>query len=223
MMFKIWGRPTSGCTQRSLWCIEEAGIPFQFTLASAIMGPNGHISKGGKPFGLVDTPEYLRMNPNGTVPTIDDDGFILWESNAILAYIALHKEPELYARDDRTFARAVAWGSWSNQHLDPPMTDLVLHITRLAKHLRDPSKVEKSKVDMLNQVRTLEEQLATRPYLAGDTLTIADISVAPAVYRWQLFDSDRSPLPNVDAWIERLSRRPAFQKHIMPREYHFDD
>ncbi len=221
-MLKIWGRPTSGCTQRSLWCIEEAGIPFQFTLASAIMGPQGHISKGGKPFGVVDTPEYLKMNPNGTVPTIDDEGYILWESNAILAYIALSKKPELYGRDEHTFGRAVAWGAWSNGHLDPPMTDLVLHYTRLAKHLRDESKVRTSKVDMAKQVQTLERELATKPYLAGDIFTIADISVAPAVYRWQLFDTERQPLPNVDGWIERLSQRPAFQKHIMPREYHFD-
>ena len=222
-MLKIWGRPTSACTQRSLWCIEEAGIPYEFTLASAIMGPKGHISKGGEPFGVVDTPEYRLMNPNGTVPTIDDDGFVLWESNAILAYIALSKKSDLYADDSRTFGQAVAWGSWSNEHLDPPMTDLVLHFTRLAKHLRDPAMVDKARGDMAKQARTLEGQLVTRPYLAGDNFTIADISVAPAIYRWQLFDDARPPLPNVEAWVERLAQRPAFQRHVRPREHHFDD
>lgn len=220
-MLKIWGRPTSGCTQRSLWCLEEAGVPFQFTLASAIMGPNGHISKGGEAFGVVDTPEYLRMNPNGTVPTIDDDGYILWESNAILAYIALSKKPELYGNDPHMFGRAVAWGSWSNGHLDPPMTDMVLHYTRLAEHLRDKAKADRSMTDMAKQVKTLERELESKPYLAGDVFTIADISAAPSVYRWHLFDAERSPSPNVDAWIARLSDRPAFRKHIMPREYHF--
>jgi glutathione S-transferase len=222
MMLRIWGRPTSGCTQRSLWCLEEAGVPFQFTLASAIMGPNGHISKGGKPYGVVDTPEYLRMNPNGTVPTIDDDGYILWESNAILAYIALHKKPDLYGNDHHMFGRAVAWGSWSNGHLDPPMTDMVLHHTRLADHLRDKQKAAQSMIDMAKQTKTLERELESKPYLAGDAFTIADISAAPAVYRWHLFDDNRAPSPNVDAWIARLSERPAFRKHIMPREYHFD-
>lgn len=221
-MLRIWGRPTSGCTQRTLWCLDEAEVPFQFTLASAIMGPSGHISKGGKPFGVVDTREYLAMNPNGTVPTIDDDGYVLWESNAILAYIALNKKSDLYANDDKVLSRAVAWGSWSNGHLDPPMTDLVLHYTRLAAHLRDPAKVETSKVEMRKQVQTLERQLASQPYLTGDSFTIADISVAPAVYRWQLFDEDREATPNVDAWIARLSERVPFRKHIMPREYHFD-
>jgi glutathione S-transferase len=221
-MLKIWGRPTSGCTQRALWCLEEAGIPFQFTLASAIMGPAGHISKGGKPFGVVDTPDYLKMNPNGTVPTINDDGYILWESNAILAYVALNKDPKLYANDNHVFGHAVAWGSWSNGHLDPPMTDMVLHYTRLAPHLRDEAKVTKSKADMAKQVQTLEKQLASQPYLAGEQFTIADISAAPAVYRWQLFDEERAPVRNVDAWMARLAERPAFRKHIAPREYHFD-
>jgi glutathione S-transferase len=76
-------------------------------------------------------------------------------------------------------------------------------------------------VDMAKQVVTLERELETKPYLAGDTFTIGDISAAPAVYRWYLFDENRKPSPNVDAWIARLSERPAFQKHIMPREYHF--
>jgi glutathione S-transferase len=220
-MLKIWGRPTSGCTQRVLWSLEEAGVPFQFTLASAIMGPDGHISKGGKPYGVVDTPEYKKMNPNGTVPTIDDEGYILWESNAILAYVALNKKPELYGNDNQTFGRAVAWGSWSNGHLDPAMTDMVLHHTRLAEHLRDKEKAKASMADMAKQVQTLERELENKPYLAGDTFTIGDISAAPAVYRWYLFDEHRKPSPNVDAWVDRLSERPAFQKHIMPREYHF--
>lgn len=222
-MLKVWGRPTSGCTQRALWCLDEAGLSYQFTLASAVMGPNGHVSKGGKPFGVVDSAEYLQMNPNGTVPTIDDDGYILWESNAILAYVALSKKPELRGPDEHAFARALAWGAWSNGHLDPPMTDLVLHFTRLASHLRDPAKVEAARTGMAKQVKTLERELADKPYLAGDSFTIADISVAPAVYRWQLFDEARPELPALEAWIGRLSERPAFQKHVMPREYHFDD
>ena len=74
-MLKIWGRPTSACTQKALWGLEETVIDYELTLASGTMGPDGHVSKGGAAFGIVDTPEYRAINPNGTVPTIDDEGF----------------------------------------------------------------------------------------------------------------------------------------------------
>ncbi len=186
------------------------------------MGPNGHISKGSEPFGIVDTPQYRAMNPNGKLPTIDDEGFILWESNAILAYIALTYAPELYSGDKQVLARAIAWGSWSNEHLDPPITSLVLHVTRLASHLRDPAAVARGLKDMARELPVVDAQLARQPYLAGEDFTIADISVAPAIHRWMLFAPDRPRLPHIDAWHERLAGRSAFQKHIAPLEFHFD-
>ena len=88
-MLKIWGRPTSACTQKALWGLEETEIDYELILASGTMGPDGHVSKGGAAFGLVDTAEYRSMNPNGTVPTINDDGFTLWESNVIVRYLSM--------------------------------------------------------------------------------------------------------------------------------------
>ena len=93
-MLKIWGRPNSIHTQRVLWTCAEAEVPYELILASATMGPDGHISGGGKPYGIVDTPSYRAMNPNGTVPTIDDDGYVLWESNVISRYLAQKYAPE---------------------------------------------------------------------------------------------------------------------------------
>jgi len=88
---KVWGRPTSINTQRVRWALADSDIPHELILASATMGPNGHVSKGGAAFGIVNTAAYRAMNPNGTVPTIDDDGFILSESNAILIWLALKR------------------------------------------------------------------------------------------------------------------------------------
>ena len=85
--------------------LAEIGLEFEFILASAEMGPAGHVSKGNKPFGVVDTPEYRAKNPNGRVPTIDDDGFVLWESNSIIRYLAMQYAPDmLYGNDIKTFA-----------------------------------------------------------------------------------------------------------------------
>jgi hypothetical protein len=77
-MIRVWGRPTSIHTQRVLWALTDADLGYELILASATMGPQGHVSKGGAPFGVVDTPAYRAKNPNGTVPTIEDDGFVLY-------------------------------------------------------------------------------------------------------------------------------------------------
>jgi glutathione S-transferase len=219
-MIKIWGRPTSICTQRVLWCLEEAGLAYQLMLASGTMGPRGHVSKGGKPFGFVDTPEYLKMNPTGQIPTIDDDGFVLWESNAIVMYLALNYAPGLYQSDVRIFSQASAWMSWSNQYLDPPLAELVLHRVRLPEDQRDAATVENCNDAMSNSLTILDRHLSTRSYVAGEEAGIAEFSIAPGIQRWFLFDLPRPALPHVEAWMARLSERPAFRKLIMPQEYH---
>lgn len=219
-MLTIWGRPNSGCTQRSLWALEEAAVPYRLILASSIMGPDGHISTGAKPYGVVDTPEYLAMNPNGVVPTIKEGDFTLWESLAVVSYVALHHGRHLYGNDLATFTRGVQWGAWANQHFDPPMYVFVFHLVRLAAELRDPVLVEESRKTMIKKLQILEGQLGKSAYLAGDDFTIADILVAPAVHRWFLFDLERPAMPGLEAWHARLSERPAFQKHVAPRELH---
>ena len=89
MAIRLWGRPSSARTQKILLALAAIGLEFEFILASATMGAGGHTSKGNTPYGVVDTPEYQRLNPNGKVPTINDDGYVLWESNAILLYLAM--------------------------------------------------------------------------------------------------------------------------------------
>lgn len=219
-MIKIWGRPTSICTQRALWCLEEANVPYELILASGTMGPDGHISKGGESFGIVDTPEYLRMNPNGRIPTIADDDFVLWESNAIVMYVALKYAPHLYKESVDSFSQAAAWMSWSNQYLDPPLTDLVLHLVRLPDDQRDPVIVTRWNETMANSLKILDQHLSSRSYVAGNEPGIAEFSIAPGVHRWLLFDLPRPSLPHVLDWHARLCERPAFRRLIFPRECH---
>ena len=126
-MLKIWGRRNSVHTQRVLWACEEAGLQFDLILASATMGPDGHVSGGGSAFGVVDTPEYRTINPNGTIPTIDDNGYILWESNSISRYLAQTYAPKaLFGDDIRTLGLASQWMDWTNTQLEPALHILVM-------------------------------------------------------------------------------------------------
>lgn len=220
-MIRIWGRQTSICTQRALWALDEAGCGYDMTLASGTMGPDGHVSKGGQPFGIVDTPAYRAMNPNGTVPTIDDDGYVLWESNAIVIYVAAkYARERLFGDDARTLARSSQWMSWTNEHLEPLLHKLVMHLVRLPPAERSAGETKLAFDTILRPLAILEKELASRPFLAGDNFTIGDIPAGCAVHRWMLFAQSRPSLPNVEAWHRRISERPGFVRHVAPVENH---
>lgn len=220
-MLKIWGRRNSIHTQRVLWICTEIGLPFELILASATMGPDGHISGGGGAFGVVDTAEYRAMNPNGTIPTIDDDGFVLWESNTICRYLAQTHDPQaLFGDDLKTLGLASQWMDWTNTQLEPALHILVMELVRLAEDERNPANVEETRRGVLPALQRLDNHLGTRPYVAGDRFTIGDIAPAATSYRWTLFDLDGPPMPNLAAWLSRLGERDGFREHVAPPEYH---
>ena len=184
-MIKIWGRPNSICTQRALWACAEADVDYDLELASATMGPDGHVSQGGQPFGHVDTPAYRAMNPNGTVPTIDDSGTILWDSIAIVAHVATKYGPDaLYRGSDEVMAKALQWMCWTNEHLEPLLHTLVMEVVRLAPDLRDPADLERARQETITKLEIIDRQLATRRYLADDEFTMGDIPAGATVYRF---------------------------------------
>jgi glutathione S-transferase len=209
---KLWGRPTSGRTQKVLWTLEEIGLKFDFILASATMGPGGHVLKGNTPFGIVDTPEYRAMNPNGRVPTIDDDGFVLWESNSIVRYLAMQYAPDLlYGNDIRTFASASRWLDWENNELLPPQHEMVMHLIRLPEAQRDPRALAKARQAFQNRLRIAEEQLGRTRHICGERFTYGDIPLGIRVHRWHVLGLAAGTFPNVDRWYAEIAARPAFQ------------
>ena len=220
-MLKIWGRPDSICTQRVLWTCVEAGVAFDLTLASATMGAAGHVSTGAEPYGIVDTPWYRARNPNGTVPTIEDDDFVVWESNAIVAYLAAkYTGGKLYGSSHQTFARALQWMSWTNQYLEPALHTLVMECVRLPPGDREPGAAEAAARDIAPALAILERHLATHQYMTGDAFTMGDIPAGAAFHRWKLFAMDGPATPHADAWLQRLASREGFRRHVAPRELH---
>ena len=222
-MLRLWGRPTSGRTQKVLWTLAEIGLPFELVLASGEMGPGGHVSKGNKPYGLVDTPEYRAMNPNGRVPTIDDEGFVLWESNSIVRYLAMQYAPELlYGKDTRTFASASRWLDWENNELLPPQHDMVMHLIRLPERQRDRQKLEKARLDFIRRLEIMEVELGRTCFMCGERFTFGDIALGLRVHRWRLFALEAPAMPNIDRWYREISARPAFHVWTAQPEHHLE-
>jgi glutathione S-transferase len=217
---RLWGRPTSTNTQRVLWTLAEAGRPYEFTLASGTTGESGYVWQGHQPYGIVDKPEYRAMNPNGTIPTLDDDGFVIWESIAIVQYLARKYAPALLGGGEAAFARALQWMIWTNHALEPTMHTLVMHRVRLPKERRSEEAVEGARQDALQKLAILEARLAQADYIAGDTFGIGDIPAGIAIRRFLHFGLTHPRLPAIERWMARLGEREGFRKHVAPRENH---
>ncbi|MCG8545964.1 MAG: glutathione S-transferase family protein [Alphaproteobacteria bacterium] len=214
-MLKLWGRPTSARTLKVLWALGEIELNFEFILASATMGPDGSVDKGNAPFGVVDTPEYRAMNPNGTVPTIDDDGYILWESNSIVRYLAMKYAPDLlYGDDIETFGSASRWMDWENNELLHGQHTLVMQLVRLPEAQRDPKEIEVARDELIRPFGILDDQLSRTAYIAGDRFTMGDIPIGIRAHRWHLFDVEKPSMPNLERWYAAIQSRPAFQKWV---------
>lgn len=201
--------------------MAEIGLDFEFTLASATMGAGGHVSKGGAPYGVVDTQDYRVMNPNGTVPTIDDDGFVLWESNSIVRYLAMQYAPDLlYGDNVQTFASASRWMDWENNELLHGQHILVMQLVRLPDDQRNPAELEAARQELLKPFGILDNALSHSPYVAGDRFTMGDIPLGIRAHRWYLFDIERPAMPNLERWYAAIRERPAFQKWIADPAHH---
>ena len=210
-MLKLWGRPTSARTLKVLWALAEIGIEFDFILASATMGPEGSVDKGNRPFGVVDTAEYRAINPNGTVPTIDDAGFTLWESNSIVRYLAMKYAPDLmYGGDIETFALASRWMDWENNELLHGQHTLVMQLIRLPENQRDPAEVEAARQDLIPKFRMIDDQLGRTRFIAGERFTMGDIPLGIRAHRWHLFGVERPPMANLARWYDEIRARPGF-------------
>ena len=200
-MLKIWGRTNSVNVKKALWCAEELGLQYQ------------RIDAGLK-FGVVDTPEYRRMNPNGLVPTIEDDEFVLWESHAIVRYLAAkHGAGSLWPGDPRQRADADRWMDWAFT-FQAAFRPVFWGLIRTPPEKRDGAAIEDGRLKSGKLLDILDDVLAGRRYVAGESLTMGDIPMGCHVQLWMRLPIDRPRHPHLEAWFARLLERPAYRKVV---------
>ena len=201
---KIWGRLSSSNVQAVLWCLAELNLPFERINAGYI-------------HGVVDSPEYLAMNPNGLVPTLTDgDEPPLFETGAILRYLAGQYAPESFWPTDAVQrAQTDKWTEWAKINIALKFIAPVFWlVVRTAPSRQNPETIAANLKILEKYLRIADDRLGTQQYLAGSDFTLADIQMGHCLYRYYDIAIERPDLPNLRRYFDRLSSRPAYQKYV---------
>jgi len=200
---KIWGRANSINVQKVLWAADECGLKYDRTDVGGAFGGN-------------DQKWYLDMNPNGVVPTIDDGGRVIWESNSAVRYLsAKYAAGTLWPNDPGQRSDADRWMDWQLSTISEPMRVCFWGLIRTPPEKRDMAVIRAGQESTEGALRLLDKYLANRPWMIADHLTVADIPLGCVAYRWYALPIERPELPNLRAWYQRLTARPAFAQHVM--------
>jgi glutathione S-transferase len=202
-MLRVWGRTNSINVQKVMWAVGELGLAHE------------RLDAGGA-FGGLDSEDYGARNPNRRIPTIDDEGVVVWESNACVRYLAARYDSGgFWPEDPAARAQADMWMDWQQTTLIPDMTVVFWGLIRTPEDQRDHGAIEAAAERLGVTWRVLEAHLAGRRFVLADRLTIGDIPVGAACHRYLGLPIERPALPNVEAWYERLKQRPPYREHVM--------
>ncbi|HFJ4509901.1 TPA: glutathione S-transferase family protein [Salmonella enterica] len=204
-MITLWGRNNSTNVKKVLWTLEELELPYDQILA------------GGK-FGVNQDADYLAMNPNGLVPLLKDDetDLLLWESNAIVRYLAAqYGQNRLWVDNPARRAEGEKWMDWANQTLSPAHRVLLMGLVRTPPEKRDQAAIEAGIEKCDSLFALLDDALARQPWFSGDNFGTGDIAIAPFVYHLLNVGLKWTPRPNLERWYQQLTERPAFRKVVM--------
>ena len=198
-MRKLWGRLTSVNVQKAVWALDEAGLPFE------------RVEAGGT-HGIVRDAAYLAMNPNGLVPTLEEDGFALWESNAILRYVASIAPALAPPTDARERALVEQWLDWQTTSFTPAMRDAFWQLFRSQNP--DGSVIAASMAKGEEHAEILDAHLSDRAFVVGERFGIADIALGCAAHRWLNLPAERIERPAIRRWYDRLSTRAGARRAL---------
>ncbi len=203
-MIKIWGRNNSSNVQKAMWAVGELKLECQ------------RIDIGGA-FGMNKEPPYLAMNPNGLVPTLEEeDGFLLWESNSIIRYLAgkHDKAGVLEPKDAHARALASQWMDWQLSVVAPAITPAFWGLIRTPEEKRDMPAIKSSQERTVVTMQIMDRQLAKTKFLAGDAFSCGDIPVGVMCHRYRQLVPGRPATPHLDRWYDAIAARAAFHEHV---------
>lgn len=204
-MLRIWGRKNSINVQKVLWCCGELGLEFERIDA-------------GMQFGVNDTAEYRAKNPNGLVPTLEDGRFVLWESHAIVRYLARgHGMGTLWPSDAQVAADADRWMEWYSTTLWNAMRPVFWNLVRTPPEKRNMAEVAENHKKLVAYFGIVDRELGAngKSYMVGAQFSMGDIPLGVAAFRWYNLPIERPSLQHLDRWYQRLCERPAYREHCM--------
>lgn len=187
-----------------MWAVGELGLAHE------------HIDAGG-PFGGLDTEEFGELNPNRRVPVIDDGGTVVWESHAIVRYLAAkYGAGSLWPEDPGLRSQSDMWTDWTLSELQPAFLGGVFwNFYRTPEEQRNWPLIRQGIARTAILFRLLDRHLGRNQFIAGNTLTFGDIPAGAQLYRYFNLEIDRPELPYVEAWYARLQEREAYRTHVM--------
>ncbi|MEM7319410.1 MAG: glutathione S-transferase family protein [Pseudomonadota bacterium] len=204
-MLKIWGRKSSSNVQALMWCVGELDLAYE------------RVDIGHR-FGGTDTPEFLALNPNGTVPVLQDGtGVPMWETGAILRYLAAeYGKDSFWPSDPVERAQIDKWAEWAKINVAMAFTvPIYWRVVRTAPQDRDEAAILGAVTRLEKTLFIAERRLEQSDFLAGECLTLADIQFGHVLFRYFDIEIHRSSLPALKRYYDTLTKRPAYQDHVM--------
>ena len=202
-MLEIWGRKNSSNVIPVMWTLDELGVE------------HTRHNVGGS-FGGLDTEAYGQLNPNRTIPTINDNGFVLWESTPVVRYLCRqYGTGSLCPQDSGQAALADQWMEWFKANVFPHFIPVFFGLVRQPKEQQDPEKIAEAARAIGEKLQILERHLEGQQFVVGDSLTMGDIPLGTWAFKYFNLDIERPSLPNVEAWYARLCERTPYQTHAM--------
>ena len=203
-MLKVYGRASSSNVQPVMWCLEELGLQYERIDA-------------GSTFGVIDTPEFRKINPNGLIPALVDGDLAMWESRSIMRYLAAKYGGEaLWPSNARQRATVDQWMEWAKTTVDKPFISGVFWgFWRTPVEDHDEEKIDRDWAEVNAAMTLADAQLASNAFLAGDIFTLADISFGTFLFRYMTLPLERPALGNLARYYDLLTSREAYQQHVM--------
>ena len=202
-MIRVWGRRSSSNVQKVLWVLEEMGVDHEQVDA-------------GRSFGVVGTADYRALNPNGTVPTLQHGDIVLWESNAIVRYLAArYGAGGVWPEDAGRRALSDRWMDWTDTSLRPCLDPIFVKVMMRWKPVESPTEIDDAIAAAGRALAIRSKMLDGQSYAGGDQLGLGDIALGVMVNRWFKLPIDRPSFPTIEAYFERLSTRAPFRRVVI--------